>query len=54
MNLRTWCVKLSSDAHYPNLGVKLDAENLGARTGARSGAPQIVSSGLALHREKRS
>lgn len=33
MNLWTLCVMLSSDAHYPNAWVKLDAENLGTRTG---------------------
>lgn len=33
MNLQTLCVMLSSDAHYPNPWVKLDAENLGTRTG---------------------
>lgn len=32
MNLRTLGVKLSSDAHCPRPWVKLDAENLGART----------------------
>ena len=34
MNLWTLCVMLSLEAHCPNPWVKLDAENLGTRTGS--------------------
>ena len=47
MNLRTLCVMRSSDAHYPNPWVKLDAENLALELEVH--APQMVSSGLVLH-----
>ena len=49
MNLWTLCVMLSLEAHCPNPWVKLDAENLGTRTGSACTAVVLLCT-----REKRS